>query len=536
MSLPTQALVEQSAPPLTAAARRFTAYAGLTILIVAAVGVLLFFRFSAEDAFITYRYAENLVNLGSLVYNVGEPINALTSPLHALLSAALYRATGNTIVSNKVVALLLLFISALIVWRRFEKRRPLQFLALGLMLLPPSILLWTFGGLETPFLLFFVTMTVILAERGPRLEPLTPGAIFLLAGLTFLTRYDSALFFLPLLAHVASKARAPRRVLFALAVAAILPSAWIAISFTFYGDPLPTSFYVKTPRVGLGAFYYNGIYIASHLLFVGLIPTLVLVPLLLRSLKGTLRLLSRHVRRLWWLYLGLALQLLYGLTMATHHMMFSFRFFVPFIPAAVILVVDLIASAVDAEGLELSSPQVAAPLAGFLVLLSLFQLFQIFYTYNGSLNGISPLGEYQALGVRDYVSFLHTLEQEAVDIEAHWKLVNGEIARPPRIITYAAGVLPYKFRDAYIYEQLVSYRHCHQRYQQGRHADYLHILAPRLGSIEEQLPDPPHNYALVSSYEMIFDGSQQSFLVYYNPAPESHNLSPGINGLCRSAQ
>jgi hypothetical protein len=97
-------------------------------------------------------------------------------------------------------------------------------------------------------------------------------------------------------------------------------------------------------------------------------------------------------------------------------------------------------------------------------------------------------------------------------------------------------MLPYTFRESYIYEKLVSYRHCHQRYQQGLYADYLHILAPRQGPVDQQLPKSEENYALVSSYEMFFDGSMQTFLVYYNPEPAAHNLSLRINDACKQAE
>jgi hypothetical protein len=165
----------------------------------------------------------------------------------------------------------------------------------------------------------------------------------------------------------------------------------------------------------------------------------------------------------------------------------------------------------------------------------LFQLYQNLYTYNRSVNGISLIGEYRALGIRDYVRYMQILKQEAVDIEKHWEMIYGDSGRRPRIITYAAGMLPYTYRDAYIYEKLVSYRHCHERYRQGLYADYIHILAPRQGQIEEQLPRSEDTYYRVSSYEMFFDGSMQEFLVYYNPKPEPHNLSARIYEPCELA-
>jgi hypothetical protein len=165
-----------------------------------------------------------------------------------------------------------------------------------------------------------------------------------------------------------------------------------------------------------------------------------------------------------------------------------------------------------------------------------FQLYQDIYTYKYSVNGISSVGEYRHLGIRDYVTFMQILKQEGLDIEHDWETIHKDGSRRPRIITFAAGMLPYTYRDSYIYEQLVSYRHCHQRYEQGLYADYLHILAPRQGQVDQQLPEPENSYYLVSSYEMIFDGSMQKFLVYYNPKPEAHNLTARISDFCKQSE
>ena len=217
-------------------------------------------------------------------------------------------------------------------------------------------------------------------------------------------------------------------------------------------------------------------------------------------------------------------------------MMFSFRFFVPYIPSTVIVVVDLLRRASETRQVDLSMGKAAYLFTGFLVCLTLFQLYQNIYTYKYSVNGISSIGEYKAVGIRDYVSFMQILKQEAFDIKKHWAMINRDSVRRPRIITFAAGMLPYTYRDSYIYEKLVSYRHCHQRYQQGLHADYIHIVAPRQGQVDQQLPRPEDSYSLVSSYEMFFDGSMQKFLVYYNPNPEAHNLSVGISDFCKQGQ
>jgi hypothetical protein len=511
--------------------RKLYYYFHLLVLIVIGISAVFYFSFTAEDAYITYRYAENWVNIGSLVYNVGEPINAMTSPLHAVLSAIFFFVTGNTVLSNKIISLVLVSISALFVWYRYREHLPLQLLAF-ILLLPPSVLLWTFGGLETPILLFLATITVILALRPPPFSLHLLCVIFVLAGLAFLTRYDSILFFLPVTLYVASKTQSIKHVIVAAVAAAILPLVWLLVSVYYYGDLLPTSFYVKTPKGSFGDLIFNGIYIASYLLYIGIIPVVSLVFVLLVPKHKTVDVLFRHIKSVWWLYLGLLLEILYGLTMATHHMMFSFRFFVPYIPATVIIVVDLLRRAYETREIDLSEGRPAYLFSGFLLCLLLFQLYQNMYTYNRSVNGISLVGEYRALGIRDYVSFMQILKQEALDTEKHWETINGDSSHYPRIITYAAGMLPYTYRESYIYEKLVSYRHCHERYQQALYADYIHIVAPRQGQVDRQLPRPEASYDLVSSYEMFFDGSMEEFLVYYNPTPEEHNLSVRINDSC----
>src|SRR5574339_305871 len=131
--------------------RKFYVFLELVILILIAISAIFYFNFTAEDAYITYRYAENWVNTGSLVFNEGEPINAMTSPFHAVLSAALFFATGNTVLSNKIISIVLLLLSTLLVWYRYRNDPPFQVLAL-ILLLPPCVTIWAFGGLETPIL------------------------------------------------------------------------------------------------------------------------------------------------------------------------------------------------------------------------------------------------------------------------------------------------------------------------------------------------------------------------------------------------
>ena len=303
--------------------------------------------------------------------------------------------------------------------------------------------IWRTGNPNSAFL---ATITVILALRPPPFKLNLLFVIFLLAGLAFLTRYDAILFFLPLTLYVGSKARSIKHIIIAIAGASVLPLSWLFVSIYYYGDLLPTSFYVKTPNGNLWGLIFNGQYIASYLLYIGIIPVVALAFVMLIPKHRTIGVLHWHFKRMWWLYMGLLLEILYGLTMATHHMMFSFRFFVPYIPATVLLVVDLLRHASETREVNLSTGKPAYLFTGFLLCLTLFQLYQNVYTYNHSINGISSTGEYRAIGIRDYVKYMQILKQKALDTEKHWEMGNRDGGRSPRIITYAAGMLPYTYR------------------------------------------------------------------------------------------
>jgi len=497
----------------------------LLILIIFVIAVVFYFKFTAEDAYITYRYAENLIQTGSPVYNLGEPINVTNSPLHVLVSAFLFKISGATVLSNKILAFILLMISIFLVWSRFKKHSKIQVIVVSLLLLSPCLLLWTFGGLETPILLFLITLLTTILYSRMQNSVYQLCLVFFLAGMIFVTRYDAVLFVAPLVLYAAIKTKNIKRIGLGLVTGAILPIMWIIFSLSYYGSIFPTSFFVKTPDLSLFTLGKNGIYITCYLIFSGLIPCLVMYAILVKKKVSPFSFLFRHMSRLWWLYLALLLELIYGLTMATHHMMFSFRFFAPYIPAAVILVMDLLH---QTEEIDIHSKKSKKIFFGLFVFLFLFQIIQIVYTYRYSVNGLTPVGEYNSLSLHEYsTSFMPTLKKEAEDIRQHWESMKLEKNRPPRILTFAGGLLPYTYREAYIYEILVSYRHGPPR-QVDLSADYIHILAPRHGHVSQQLPLPEEHYSLISEYELIFDGVPERFLVYYNPTPGPHVLGRKI--------
>jgi arabinofuranosyltransferase len=503
-------------------------YAFIPMIVLFAIVAVYYFDFVAEDSYIVARYAENLVDEGALEYNIGEPINALTSPAFALLEALIYRVSGATITGWKIVALILLLASVALVGYALRGAIYAQLLATAILLLSPSIILWTLGGLETPLVFFLITLLGVLVYTTTDFASNRLYLICGVAGLAFLARYDTVPLTGPLVLYAINRARDLKRSVRALALGAVLPVAWLAVSQLYYGDLLPTSYYEKTPD-----FFEldNLLYIGFYPFPLHLIPWGLALVVWTRTQRQT-DVLRARLERWRWLRLGTLLVLVYGALAAADHMLFSFRLLLPFVPIYVLLLADLTKCSYAALEGPAQRRRFSLFFAALLAGIMLSQAFQAYFTYTRSVNGLYVWGEYGALGVRDYVTFMDTLAKNADDTAAHWHSLDRP--DPPRITTFAAGILPYRYREAYIYSALVSFRHhCRQVYNlTPPYSDYVHVLTPRHGLLEDQLLQPVDHYQLVSSYTIQFDGEMETFAVYYNPDPLPHRLPPGINDPC----
>jgi hypothetical protein len=490
-----------------------------------------FFPFTAEDAFIVARYAENFVDRGELVFNAGERIAAFTSPLHTLLSSILYAVSGATLPANKVVSIFMVLLALLLaVWRlRFDWNLALIFLAV--VLPSPFVVLWSTGGLETPYLLSLVTMcTLALRGRVRDWSPYRASLLSVLMALTILTRFDAVLFVLPAAAYLAWEGRRRPRLLMALLTGVVVIVIWLVFARMYYGAVLPTSFYLKTPSANRWVLQKNAIYLAEFAALSGVLPAFLPLLSALRRAPHPWRVVGETLRSRPWLWVSLTFVLLYGLTAASTHMMFAHRLLVPFLPAILLAGFEPMAGpgTLLASCIPRHRPAFLPAVAAGTVV---FQAALGFIVYGVSLNP-SFVGEYARESSRGYTrSFLGTLALQADEVRADWERRPGSKVRRPRIVTFAAGALPYRYRDAYVYEQLVSFRfHC--EYDCRRSADYVHILVPRHGTVDAQLAGTVGALELVSDHAIEFDGRQERFQVFFQSHAEENHLPPGIREAC----
>ncbi len=203
----------------------------------------------ADDAFISYRYASNLVSGQGLVFNPGEYVEGYSNLLYVLMiSAGLVflphdQAYGFSVCLNLLLIALAYLAFLWIARRTLRGYGPLA--AVALFSLTPSVWIWTGSGMETPLVLLLLLLTwgalEVAIETGDRRAGWVLAA---LAAVAVLSRADG--FLIPLLAAGFCLLRGRRRLALGIGAAAALTLCLlVAWRLWYYGYPLPNTYYVK---------------------------------------------------------------------------------------------------------------------------------------------------------------------------------------------------------------------------------------------------------------------------------------------------
>ncbi len=192
-----------------------------------------------DDAWITYRYAENLAAGHGFVYNLGERILGTTTPLYTLLLAAAGRLglsvplTGWTFgFAGMIASIVLLF---LLVRRIHSDLAGL--LAAGLLAGAQLFHRVATYGMETTLYVTLILGAFLAYVAGRQLLASA------LAALCLLTRVDGGAVGLSLaIVHVVTRREVPWK---ALAVYGAIAAPWYAFSYLYFGSVLPNSLAAK---------------------------------------------------------------------------------------------------------------------------------------------------------------------------------------------------------------------------------------------------------------------------------------------------
>jgi len=251
------------------APRWWTAIAAAAFLAALADAIRL--RWVCDDAFISFRYARNLVHGHGLVFNVGEAVEGYTN-----FSWTLGTALGLVLGVDPIAWTWCWSIAAwagiavLLAAHAHEARRwPIA--ALAWVAVPYGRMFAT-SGLETAAFALLLTATV-LAARSERIQtPIHAAGVGLLGALAVMTRPEGGLVLLagPLLLGL----RNVRLGLTALTASVMLVAPWLVFKLAIYGDLLPNTWYAKAgagPRWHAGMGYLLGFFGPNAVIGLGLL-------------------------------------------------------------------------------------------------------------------------------------------------------------------------------------------------------------------------------------------------------------------------
>jgi len=383
-------------------------------------------RFIQDDAFISFRYAQNFVQGHGLTWNIGEHknIEGYTNFLWVIM-IAFVEALGLDPVSSSMVLGILFAVGTLF----FTYRLSLMLLQSRLVGLLTVILLGTnysfssymTGGLETQLQSFLIVCstycTFCIIHRNKSLEFVGLSGLFSLA---VMTRLDSALICCVLYLFVLSsllKTRIAINKKIVLLSSLTLPGlsivgAWLFFKFFYYGDILPNTYYVKAADFSIETFLRGGWYVCSFFY------NYFLIPFVLLGIIYFKKIFSQSSMRV--ILVIMSLWLIYTIKVGGDFM--EYRFLVPILPFMFLLISNVLLL------INNSIIQMA------LIILVFVGSFFHAVTFNGS-RGIESIS---------------SLNSHIVSPSKDWRgvgIVLGEIfsnsVDPVTIAVTAAGAIPY---------------------------------------------------------------------------------------------
>jgi len=290
----------------------------LIILLILIVGIVVLRNaWVCDDAYISFRTVDNLVNGFGLTWNTDERVQGFTNPLWVFLMSLAYAFTGDVYYTSIFVSLAITILAIVLVAFRVSRSTAGAILGITIILFSKAFIDYSTSGLENPLshlLLAAFVYTYFACEPNAK----TLFYLSLLASLGTLNRMDTLLLYLPALVYVAVKVRSLKGLLVGLA--GFTPFIlWELFSIAYYGFPFPNTYYAKL---------HTGIP-ASELVSQGLIyfvDTLYLDPLtLIVALAGIVVVVVPKNWRSLPIALGIALYLLYVIRIGGDFM--SGRFF-----------------------------------------------------------------------------------------------------------------------------------------------------------------------------------------------------------------
>ncbi|HEY4742782.1 MAG TPA: hypothetical protein VIH76_19455 [Candidatus Acidoferrales bacterium] len=220
----------------------------LWFLILAAGGIRCVFAIHSaanglfDDAYVSLRYASNLVRGLGFVFNPGERVLGTTSPLNAFLLAAIAKFVGvNHLEGISVTIGTLASLGSLYYSERLIARAGItgevKWTYLCVLAFLPSFIVNAASGMETPLVLLLMSLSIYFAVQD-RLV-----AVAVVGILLFLSRIDTGIWLVALGGNLLleRRGRPQRRLAIPLVIFLGGVLSWLAFSQFYFGSIIPQS-------------------------------------------------------------------------------------------------------------------------------------------------------------------------------------------------------------------------------------------------------------------------------------------------------
>lgn len=493
-----------------------------TILSVIAIVWSIWFayqnRFLQDDAFISFRYAENLVNGLGPVFNAGDRVEGYTNFLWMLLiSLGIFLGIAPEV--SSVVSGIFLYAASLIVCYRLSKEiwENNNFLSLCFLFLLGSnysFSSYATGGLETSLVTFLTIASLYFANRILRDADKGTSSFYwlgILFTLLFLTRIDSGLFIGILGGYIGYRLiRKKADVIPPLAIVSIpfvcIIGGWFLWKYFFYGTILPNTFNAKV-HGGLFLKLFSGFEYLHLFLTVYWIGPFLFICLLF-ALKHKE---SANSEFLVLCNLILLSEAIYFLSIGGDFM--EFRFIVPLLP---ILFLSILSILYDNLGKSF-----------VLLLITVLPISSLYFRMKDRMHFITS---FSFSGIES----IKTLEDHLNNPIENWNLIGKRLNEylgktNARIAVTAAGSIPYysklhtvdmlglsdrNIKDPEKFESLLEAKSGHKKYASFRYLkeqgvnivighpklSFLDHLREMLPATEKMLPSVPKNRDYLIQY------------------------------------
>jgi len=341
-------------------------------------------EYTMEDAYISFRYAENWTRGLGFVFNPGEAVEGYTNFLWVVLLGVLHNFGMQTLLMAKVLGISFgigtLFVTYKLGRLIAPQKNWTSYFAVVLLALYPGFAIWSVAGLETVLFTFLICLGIWFALLEPNSIWYKYGIVLALATLT---RPEGLLFFglvflndifWSVLRREYDK-RTLAHILVNLLPFLLIVGFWQAWRWSFYGYPLPNTFYLKTASAGPIAITQGFAYMSGF--FNSLGGWLILG-------LGLLIVVTPSPKQWKTLFFGIMICWLLYIRQVNGDWMPWYRFFIPVLPLVLLAVQDALAALVN------SAPKFALGLGIFLITLGAFGAA---YTFRAEASSLAQYGQ-----------------------------------------------------------------------------------------------------------------------------------------------